>query len=221
MTERLALFPLGAVLYPGLLLPLHVFEERYRLLVRRLVETPPGPGRAFGVVAIREGREVGTHGVRSLYEVGCTAEVRQVEPYPDGRFDVVTTGARRFRLLAVDNAEPYAEGEVEFLDEPAGAEAQVLAVGVGRLFTRYQDALRGRPVAAGTLDLPEDPTLLSYLVAAALVLDLRDKQALLESPDAAARLALERDLLRREAAVVRRLPSLPAVDLPRAPVSPN
>ena len=221
MSERLALFPLGTVLYPGLALPLHVFEERYRLLVRRVMAAPVAQDQEFGVIAIREGGEVDQHGVRSLYEIGCTALVLRVEPYSDGRFDLLTAGARRFRLLAVDNSQPYPEGEVEFLDEPVGELAPVLTAGVERLFARYQDALRGRPVAAETVDPPDDPTLLSYLVAAALVLDLRDKQALLESPDTAARLTLERDLLRREAAVMRRLPSLPAVDLPRAPVSPN
>ena len=76
MTETLPLFPLGSVLYPGLLLPLHIFEERYRQLVRDLLEAPEP--RRFGVVAIREGRETGVDGVSALYEIGCTATVRRV-----------------------------------------------------------------------------------------------------------------------------------------------
>ena len=76
MTQTLPLFPLGTVLYPGLLLPLHIFEERYRQLVRDLLERPEP--RRFGVIAIREGRETGGDGVSALHEVGCTATVRRV-----------------------------------------------------------------------------------------------------------------------------------------------
>jgi len=71
MGEMLPLFPLGAVLYPGMLLPLHIFEERYRQLVRDLLERPEP--RRFGVIAIRKGRETGIDGVHSLYGIGCTA----------------------------------------------------------------------------------------------------------------------------------------------------
>src|ERR1035438_2823165 len=69
MSEMMPLFPLGAVLYPGMLLPLHIFEERYRQLVRDLLDGPDP--RRFGVIAIRKGRETGIDGVHSLYEVGC------------------------------------------------------------------------------------------------------------------------------------------------------
>ena len=72
----LPLFPLGAVLYPGMLLPLHIFEERYRQLVRDLMAGPEP--RRFGVIAIRKGRETGIDGVQSLYPIGCTATLRQV-----------------------------------------------------------------------------------------------------------------------------------------------
>jgi len=84
MPEMLPLFPLGAVLYPGMLLPLNIFEERYRQLVRDLLDQPEP--REFGVIAIRHGRETGIDGVSDLYEVGCTAEVRQVEEHEDGRY---------------------------------------------------------------------------------------------------------------------------------------
>src|SRR2546423_12156315 len=88
--RELPLFPLGTVLFPGVPLPLHIFEERYRLLVRDLMALPEGASRRFGVVAIREGREVGADGVRALYPVGCTAELRDVEEDDDGRFDLLT-----------------------------------------------------------------------------------------------------------------------------------
>src|SRR5208282_3937148 len=82
-SEMLPLFPLGAVLYPGMILPLHIFEERYRQLVRDLLDGPDP--RRFGVIAIRKGRETGIEGVHSLYEVGCTATLRRVEQHQDGR----------------------------------------------------------------------------------------------------------------------------------------
>jgi uncharacterized protein len=218
VTTRIPLFPLGTVLYPGLMLPLHIFEDRYRLLIRELVAAPEGAPRYFGVIAIRVGREVGAQGVTALHDIGCTAELRQVEAYDDGRFDIVTTGTTRFQLRALDDSLPYLQGEVDFLDEVGGSAAEVLVPGVVRLLGAYRDALLAAQGMTGDLpDLPSDPVVLSYLVAAAIVLDLSDKQRLLSAPDAATRLGLELIMLRREAAIVRRLPSLPAVELTHAP----
>lgn len=218
MAEPLPLFPLGSVLYPGLVLPLHVFEERYRQLVRDLSALPAGRPRAFGVVAIREGREAGADGVRALYEVGCAAVVHQVEPYEDGRFDLVTARERRFRLRRVDSSKPYLTADVDYLDEVEGAEAGVLAASVASRFTAYRDALLalGGQQADGPPLLPDAPGVLSYLVAAAMVLDLADKQRLLAARDTATRLRFELELLRRELAVLGRVPSLPAVELTRS-----
>ena len=118
MGEMLPLFPLGAVLYPGMLLPLHIFEERYRRLVRDLLDG--AEPRRFGVIAIRKGRETGIDGVHSLYEIGCTATLRRVDRHEDGRFNIVTAGTRRFRLLGLDETRPYLQGEVELLARGAG-----------------------------------------------------------------------------------------------------
>jgi Lon protease-like protein len=211
------LFPLGTVLFPGLMLPLHIFEDRYRTLIRTLLARP-AEDRRFGVIAIRQGWEVGADAVRALYGTGCAAELRTVQPYEDGRFDVGTTGTRRFRLSAVDDAEPYLRGEVDWIEESPGEGADVLAGSVARQFLAYRLALTGEPAGS---QLPADPQTLSYLVAAAMILDLSDKQSLLEAEDDASRLRAELRLLRREAAVLKRLPSLPAVDLARAGVSPN
>src|SRR5256885_14664124 len=90
MGEMLPLFPLGAVLYPGMLLPLHIFEERYRQLVSDLLDG--AEPRRFGVIAIRKGRETGIDGVRSLYEIGCIATVRRVGGRDDRRLHHVTGG---------------------------------------------------------------------------------------------------------------------------------
>jgi uncharacterized protein len=222
MSDMLPLFPLGTVLYPGLLLPLHIFEERYRQLVRDLLDGPEP--RRFGVIAIREGRETGADSVSALYEVGCTATLRRVSPHDDGRFDIVVVGTRRFRLGGLDHSRPYLRGETDLLEEDAVEEAAagLEAQPVQRAFLAYLDVLAGKGVAVVSVpDLPDDPLLLSYLVAASVVVDLPDKQALLAEPDALRRLRAERALLTRETMMLRSLSSAPATDLRNSPVNPN
>jgi uncharacterized protein len=222
MAEMLPLFPLGAVLYPGMLLPLHIFEERYRQLVRDLLDGPEP--RRFGVIAIRKGRETGIDGVRSLYEIGCTATLRRVERHPDGRFDIVTVGTQRFRLSGLDETRPYLQGEVEMLpDEPveptlAGAAVRVIQAA----FRDYLDALIEWGGATVRLeDLPDEPVLLSFVVAAAMIIDLPERQALLAESDILRRLAMQRALLSRETAMLRTTTSRPAPDLRNTPYNPN
>jgi Lon protease-like protein len=222
MSEMLPLFPLGAVLYPGMLLPLHIFEERYRQLVRDLLDGPEP--RRFGVIAIRKGRETGVDGVRSLYEIGCTATLRRVDRHSDGRFDIVTVGTQRFRLQRLDETGPYLQGEVEMLaDEPADPAAAGTAVQVVQAaFREYLDALIEWGGAIVRLeDLPDEPTLLSFIIAAAMVIDLPERQALLAESDTLRRLAMQRVLLSRETAMLRATTSRPAPDLRNTPYSPN
>jgi uncharacterized protein len=241
MSQTLPLFPLGTVLYPGLLLPLHIFEDRYRRLVKDLLDGPEP--RRFGVIAIRKGRETGVEGVAvgrlsgeesavgrlsgqestALYEVGCTATLRRVVEQDDGRYELVTAGTQRFRLGGLDDSLPYLQGEVEFLDEPIGDEAaaaQAVQV-VQRAFGDYLAALSERGAQVRVPDLPDEPVLLSYLVAAAIVADLPDRQGLLAQPDALSRLEAERALLGREAAMLRTFTSAPAPDLRNTPFNPN
>jgi uncharacterized protein len=222
MAEMLPLFPLGAVLYPGMLLPLHIFEERYRQLVRDLRDGPEP--RRFGVIAIRKGRETGIDGVRSLYEIGCTATLRRVERHPDGRFDIVTVGTQRFRLSGLDETRPYLQGEVEMLSdepvEPARAGAAVRVIQAA--FREYLDALIEWGGATVRLeDLPDEPVLLSFVVAAAMIIDLPERQALLAESDILRRLAMQRALLSRETAMLRTTTSRPAPDLRNTPYNPN
>ena len=222
MSETLPLFPLGTVLYPGLVLPLHIFEERYRQLVRDLLDQPEP--RSFGVIAIRKGRETGIDGVAALHEIGCTATLREVTPHQDGRFELVTVGTRRFRLLGLDHSQPYLRGEIDLLAERAGDEATaaLTAAAVRRAFREYLDVLATRGAARVHVpDLPDEPVLLSYLVAASMIVDLSDRQALLAEPDAAGRLAAERALLARETSILRTLTSTPATDLRHSPYSSN
>ncbi len=239
MTERLPLFPLGSVLFPGLVLPLNVFEERYRALARDLLALPEDASRRFGVVAIRDGHEVAPSGpgsaedsaaagfgadlTASLHPIGCIAEVASLREKEDGGYEMVATGTTRFRLLSVDATGPYLTAEVEELTEPPGEGAGPLGAQVERAFRTYQKQLAGareRTLSAAQ-ELPDQPTVLSYLVAAATVVEVPVRQRLLEAPDTASRLREELKLLRRETAVIGRLPSLPAVELTRQPTSHN
>lgn len=244
---RLPLFPLNSVLFPGLVLPLNVFEARYRAMMRDLLALPEDD-RRFGVIAIRDGREVaptaqgmpdatlpaasgptagfGDDPLAAFHTVGCIADaatIREKSTDDDTGYEVLATGTTRYRLLSVDASGPYLTGEMEELEEGDGEGAGALASGVVRAFRTYQKRLawaNERTLSSGQ-DLPGDPSVLSYLVAAAAVLDVPAKQRLLAAPDTSARLAQELKLLRQESALLGKLPSLPAVDLTRQPTSPN
>jgi Lon protease-like protein len=221
-------------LFPGLVLPLHIFEDRYRSLVRHLMALPEGAPREFGVVAIRSGWEVqpptlpadrpATSATLTLHDVGCTAELRQVTEHPDGRFDIVTVGRRRFRITAVDRrSQPYLTADVEWLPEPGGQEetADRLAPRVLALFRQYLTLLRPEAGEVGE-QLPEDPTVLSHLVAATAALTVDDRQRLLVSADTAARLRAELRMLNREASLLRRVRAVPVpLGELASPSSPN
>ncbi|MEU5210688.1 LON peptidase substrate-binding domain-containing protein [Streptomyces sp. NPDC020742] len=244
---RLPLFPLNSVLFPGLVLPLNVFEARYRAMMRDLSAVPEDD-RRFAVIAIRDGREVaptaqglpdttvpaaqgpaagfGDDPVQAFHTVGCIADaatIREKSDSDDTGYEVLATGTTRFRLLSVDASGPYLTAEVEELTEEQGEAPGALASGVVRAFRTYQKRLawaNERTLSSGQ-DLPADPSVLSYLVAAAAVLDVPAKQRLLEAPDTTDRLAQELKMLRQESAVLGKLPSLPAVELTRQPTSPN
>jgi uncharacterized protein len=222
MTETLPLFPLGTVLFPGMLLPLHIFEDRYRQLMQDLLDGPEP--RRLGVIAIKKGRETGVEGVSSLYEVGCTATMRETEENDDGGFEVVAVGTQRFRLESLDESRPYLQGEVEFLAEDAGdsAAAGRAAHLAAAAFQAYLDVLTARGLAQVSVpDLPEEPLLLSYLIAASMIIDLPDRQGLLAEPDSVSRLAAERAMLVRETTMLQTLTARPAPDLRYAPYNPN
>ncbi len=250
MSELLPLFPLGAVLFPGMVLPLHVFEERYRQMVADLLGKPE-PAREFGVITIRKGREVGSDNAHELHDIGCVARLRETTRHADGRFDLVSVGTRRFRLLRTDDTLPYYQGEVEELPdhvllarpgEPGGAVqaspaapagegeasaevARAVMAAVRSVQAAFRDYLNALADRAGAIvrvaDIPDDPILLSYVVAAGMIIDLPERQGLLAAPDAVARLRAERTLLTRERAMLRLTTSRPAPDLSRERFSPN
>ncbi|WP_433302692.1 LON peptidase substrate-binding domain-containing protein [Actinoplanes sp. CA-030573] len=238
MSERLPVFPLGTVLFPGLVLPLHIFEERYRALVRELVASPVDGPHEFGVVTLRRGTEAPSPASLSedddaaaepavvqaadLYPVGCTAELRQVTELPDGRFDIMTVGRRRFQVVDVHQGdEPYLTAKVEWLpDETADEAAALLAPRALAAFRTYLDLLR--PDSEVLDAVPADPTVLSHLIAATAQLTTDERQLLLAAPDTASRLRTELKLLNREAGLLARVRAVPVPlsDLAR-PASPN
>jgi Lon protease-like protein len=207
----LPLFPLATVLFPGLVLPLHVFEDRYRALVRMLLQRPDPTQRVFGVVAIRRGWEVGESSASlTLYDVGCTAELRDVIERPDGSYDIVTVGRRRFAITEVLPGEtPYLRAAVDYLPEQPGppGEGESIAPRVLATFRAYLRALRQD---AADEQLPEDPLVLSHVVAATASLRTEDRQALLAIPETAARLREELRLLHREIGLFTRVRAVPA-----------
>ncbi|RNL86471.1 LON peptidase substrate-binding domain-containing protein [Halostreptopolyspora alba] len=225
MSHRLPLFPLGSLLFPGLTMPLHVFEDRYRRLVTELMALPTDTPRQFGIVGIQLGHEVGELSARQLYEVGCVAELRDVHEHDDGRFDLVAVGGSRFRVDRVidpDDEHPYLRAETTFLPDELGPDPDSRAERVGRLFGVYCDRLNGIGVPAEPPDeFPTDPLPLSYAVSAAMVLDQRDRQELLAAEHAAARLDLAGALLRRENRILAELATLPGGQFLRREVNPN
>ena len=224
MHERLPIFPLNTVVFPGVSVPLHVFEDRYRALVHHLLGIPQKSLRLFGIVAIREGYEVGAHGVQSLHRVGCVVQLTSVRSHPDGRFDIEVVGRRRLRLADLETSGSYLVGEVEVVREtrrtPPAAERE--AVRTWNTFTEYRrrlSELRGADVLEGKV--PRDPEYLSYSLAATCLLTLGERQALLEAGTALDRLVMLRHTLLEEMRAMRAIPSLPATEVARTRWSPN
>ncbi len=214
-TAFIPLFPLGNQLVPGLVMPLVLFEPRYRELAKDLATLPDGE-RHFGIIGIRAGREVGVGGASALFDIGTMAEVSELNENPDGTFSLQAVGSRRFQLLDLDDSRDYLQAEVEFLDEPDGEEPEDAAGPVRRAFSTYRESI-GLQVDPSLLS----PRLLSYVVTAAMILTPEQKQELLAAPDTAARLHLARRRLRQELRIMSALASVPAVDLVHTPTSAN
>jgi Lon protease-like protein len=246
---QIPLFPLHTVLCPGIVIPLHIFEERYRAMTRYCLET----GAPFGVVLIREGREVGATAVSTLAGVGAFAEIREAGRYPDGRYDLLAAATGRFAIESVDpSREPYLVARVTPLDDDVGDEARAerLSAIAIRRFVRYLDLIRARegetiealdirveidaqdeaeaasaggrasPAVEATaeetgsaesaassrhdLAIPDDPTVLSYLLSGIVQVELPRRQELLEAETTVERLEGLIALLEREVTLLGR-----------------
>jgi Lon protease-like protein len=174
---EMPLFPLGLVLFPGMMLPLHIFEPRYREMINRCIdeEIP------FGVVLIKDGKEVGSQA--TPYEIGTAARITHVERKPDGRMDVVVVGTRRFGIEKLKHERPYLTAQVNHYPVINGDTRLAVeqAQKVRPKIIRYVDLLtRATGVQLQLDQLPDDPTSLAFLTAIALQVSPQDKQKLLQ-----------------------------------------
>ncbi len=198
--QEMPLFPLGTVLFPGMTLPLHIFEERYRLMMRRCLEGE----RCFGVVLIRSGREVGEAAVP--YDVGTLARITDVVSQPDGRMNIATIGEKRFRILELNHDLPYLVGTVEWL-APQEEQVEDLDRLTIRLNGHFDTYVGLYAKLAGAKPRPvkplNDPEKLSYKIASIIKTDMRRKQMLLETLSVADRITEELKLLEAENLALR------------------
>lgn len=199
---RLPMFPLEGVLLPGQVLPLHVFEPRYRALVQRCLDGPP----EFGVTLIERGREVGGGDLRS--DAGTVAKIVEAAELRDGRWVLATVGVQRIRVQRwlADDPHPWAEVD-DWPDPPPGANAKerhVEAISLLRKVLALQ-AECGKDVAPSTIELSDDPVAGSYQLAAIAPLGPFDRQGLLVSPTVDERLDAIVRLLEEQASVLRQL----------------
>jgi len=183
--SELPLFPLPLVLFPGVPLPLHIFEERYR----RLLADVRASNNLFGLSYLAAGageRPPAGH-------VGCATEVVEAQALPDGRSNILTLGLARYRAVEyVERGEPYLVARVEFFrDEEEEPEALArVAAEVTEMFMRIARAMRAASDERGALpELPQDdPERLSFIVAAVVEMDAEAKQRLLETRSTSERL---------------------------------
>lgn len=215
------MFPLGTVAFPGLTMPLHVFEDRYRALIHHLLRIDDAEERLFGTVAIREGYEVGERGAQSLFRVGCRLQLVEAEENPDGSFEIVAVARDRFMLDELDPSGLYPVGHVEeFPEQHVPIEPEVVER-ARATFTAYRATLAEIRADPYEGSLPRDPEYLSWTLAACAPLPLPDRQQLLEAEDAGVRLALVTEMLRSELRAMNVIPSLPATEVARTRWSPN
>jgi Lon protease-like protein len=199
-TIELPLFPLNTVLFPGQVLPLHIFEDRYRLMIRRCL----AEDSAFGVVLIQSGREIGE--TAEPHSVGTVARIIESTHLPDGTMNIMTVGTERFRIHRLIHDQPYLRGEVELLGLEAAEDPDVLAGMTQRVRGQVKRYIALIAEAAGLQiqieEIPEASEQVGYLAAVALQVDHREKQELLGSPSLTRLLTQELSLLGRENALL-------------------
>lgn len=198
-TKNIPLFPLQVVLFPHMLLPLHIFEKRYKQMIWECWEGD----RLFGVVLIREGREGGP---ASIYEVGTMAHIEDLVRFEDGRMNLVTLGRERFRIVQITHRQPFLRVDVSVIqDVPTPPHAlQEIVEQTSELAREYiQLLLRQMGRRPQQLDLPTDPEHLSFVLSSSLQIEMEERQLLLELTSTQARLEKLRDWLQRETEQLR------------------
>jgi hypothetical protein len=197
-TQKLPLFPLNTVLFPGAPLPLYIFEERYRLMIGRCIEQ-----RApFGVVLIRETDREDTDPNVTFHSVGTSAVISDGAKLEDGRYVLNTTGHRRFRVQYIAQRAPYFIGSITYLSEESGAAVTDSATQLHTLYERYWASVRAATGYQHEVEeLPSDVIEMTYWMAHRLQVDNQHKQRWLEA-DVATRLREMIAALRAEIALL-------------------
>ena len=198
---ELPLFPLNTVLFPGQMLSLHIFEDRYRLMIRRcLAEDLP-----FGVVLIKRGSEVGAEA--EPHAVGTIARILKSTHQSDGTIDIVTVGQERFCIDHLIHDQPYLRGEVKILPMQPPTDSDAVATLADRVRDNVSCYIKLIAEAAGLqiqVDaMPDAPQQLGYLAGVAMQIDNREKQEILANSSLPQVLAREIQLLNRENALLR------------------
>ncbi len=204
MTYQLPLFPLNTVLFPGMPLPLHVFEERYKEMVQVCLDEK----RPFGVVLIRSGVAEGGP-LANPYDVGCVAEIVEVQHLGNGRSFIMVIGRERFRILSLDNQQPYLVGQVEAL--PFQPEPQEQIEHLSNLLTPWlleylQFLAEMGQVEFDMSQVPTDIEEFVFLASAAIQLPQEEKQAILENEKASIILRELIKVYREEVSLLRLKP---------------
>ena len=189
----LPIFPLPLVLFPGVTIPLHIFEPRYRRMLADCLERD----RRFGIVFLAEGTSEESLGIGG--DIGCVAHVESRDELPDGRSNITVTGRERFTLRAfVTSPLPYHVGMIvphEDTPEPA-ALLEPLATRVRERFERIARAARTISDDEDAIpDLPDDPALLAFRVASFIDLNVEERRRLLASTSPGERLRTVDDVL--------------------------
>lgn len=185
--DAIAIFPLATVLFPGAILPLHIFEDRYKQMMRYAIDN----GGMFGL-AYRSDAAIGRETPPEIGSVGCVAKINAVVPLDDGRMNVISTGLVRYRVVGLKSSTPFVVARVEPLtdDLEPGADLDRIASDITDTCRKFLDAAQALDESSAPInqDLPEDPESFSLLVCSALPIDNDAKQTLLELTSTRARL---------------------------------
>jgi len=202
--RELPLFPLNSVLFPGLALHLHIFEERYK----RMIEYCIAQDQSFGVVLIKRGMEA-SGPLAEPHSIGCSARIHNIQKLDQGKMNIIIIGEERFKILDIDQiSHPYLLGRIApFPMRSVFSEGEeVLNSQLMDLSRQYIQILeKAGEVQIDAKNLPTDPVQLNYLMAAILQIPQMEKQELLNLEYAYDFNSRLKDIYRREIALLNSL----------------
>lgn len=206
--DLLPLFPLSTVLFPGQLLPLHIFEDRYKIMINECMRREA----VFGVVLIHEGSEVGK--TATPFDIGTLARIRRTDQTEEGDINLVCLGEARFKILELNHDYPYLAARVEIWPWKPLEPDEIVSMSLilKELLKRYLKTLaKVTKMQVDLGNLPGEPLLLAYLAAIALQISNHEKQRILSEPGQAELIEHCIALLKREILSLKKLVSLPMV----------